>query len=317
MRGGTGRQEAPVEQPFPLGDAPVSDVAVVIPTRDRTELVVRALTCVLRQSVLPAEVVVVDVGGRSWSAALQALADDAGPTRVEVVTLAEPAFAGRARNHGVLCTSAATLAFLDDDDRWEDGYLAQALAALEHQPRGLVVTPLLVRRAGSVFALPPVPAGLSADAVAARNPGVTGTNIVVRRDVLAEVDGFDEQLAAFNDLDLLVRLLDRGVPVVPTALPLAEQLLHPSLQTSEPSSQRLAALAMYEAKHGHRLNARQRRHLARERHWMQARLAGGNRARTAHRVAQLLLTPPSELAQTAVRRWRLRARHERAPEASR
>ncbi|MCW2673430.1 MAG: hypothetical protein JWP14_2019 [Frankiales bacterium] len=306
MRRGTAHQDLPVDE-RPRSPCCTADLAVVIPTHDRPELVVRALDCVLRQSVLPAEVMVVDVGGRSWSQELQDLAD-AAPTRVIVAALDEPAHAGRARNHGARRTSSTALAFLDDDDSWNEEYLAQALTALQRHPNGLVVTPLLVRRAGAVLALPAVPQDVRAADVLARNPGVTGTNIVVSRSVLEQVGGFDEQLAAFNDLDLLVRLLDRGVPVVPTPLALAEQLLHASDQLSEPSPQRLNALALYEGKHGHRMTGHQRRQLRRERHWMQARLAGRSRARAGHRVAQMLLTSPRELAGTVSRRWHLRER---------
>lgn len=282
-------------------------VAVVIPTRDRPELLTRALATVLAQTVQPTEVHIVDAGGRSWSPALQELMDSAQP-RVRVTALREPTYAGRARNEGVRRTSAPVLAFLDDDDTWDKGYLAQALEAFARQPDGLVVTPLLVRRADAVLALPAPDPELRARDVLARNPGVTGTNIVLSRRVLQRVGGFDEQLAAFNDLDLLVRLLDAGVAVVPTAEPLAEQLIHAAHQVSEPSRERLVALSLYLDKHGHRMSAKQRRGLTRERHWMQARLARGARGRTGHRLAQVLLTSPAELALTASRRWQLRDR---------
>jgi glycosyltransferase involved in cell wall biosynthesis len=285
----------------------VDDVAVVIPTHDRPVLVRRALASALTQSLQPAEVVVVDVGGASWTHQLQRLAE-CTDTPVRILHTSKPAFAGRARNLGAAATSAGTLAFLDDDDCWAPGYLAQAVAALREHPDGLVVTPLLVRRASSVLTLPAVTRDVTAAEVLAHNPGVTGTNMLLRRDQFCRVGGFDESLSAFNDLDLLVRLLDAGVLVVPTAEPLAEQLLHASDQVSQPSVQRLLALGLYLEKHGSRMSRAQRRSLARERHWMEARLAPRQSARTRHRGAQLLLTSPPELVRTASRRWRLRSR---------
>jgi glycosyltransferase involved in cell wall biosynthesis len=292
---------APPVHRAPPPPAAALGVAAVVPTFERPALLRRAVESVLGQTRRPAELVVVDVGGRSWSSALDELIDSSDIPFLRLV-LRAPAHAGRARNAGAALASAPVLAFLDDDDVWAPEYLAQAVQVLSGARDSLVVTPLLVRHEGSVLMLPRLPPVLRARDVLARNPGVTGTNVVLRRELLASVGGYDERLAAFNDLDLLVRLLDEGIAVAQADEPLAEQFLHEAGQISEPSPRRLAALELYATKHGRRMSGTQRRYLARERHWMQSRLAEGWTHRFGHRLMQLLLTSPVELVRVLRRR---------------
>jgi glycosyltransferase involved in cell wall biosynthesis len=103
----------------------VPDVSVVIPTRFRPDLVVRAVRSVLAQTVDTIEVVVViDGPDDETSAALEALGD----ARIRVVTLDESGGAPNARNVGVSHAQGAWTAFLDDDDEWLPNKLEVQLA---------------------------------------------------------------------------------------------------------------------------------------------------------------------------------------------
>jgi glycosyltransferase involved in cell wall biosynthesis len=103
----------------------VPDVSVVIPTRFRPDLVVRAVRSVLAQTVDTIEVVVViDGPDDETSAALDALGD----ARIRVVTLDESGGAPNARNVGVSHAQGAWTAFLDDDDEWLPNKLEVQLA---------------------------------------------------------------------------------------------------------------------------------------------------------------------------------------------
>jgi|tagenome__1003787_1003787.scaffolds.fasta_scaffold20987128_6 hypothetical protein len=90
-------------------------VSVVIPTRGRPDLVLRAVSSVLAQSVPPSEVlVIVDGPDRATTTRLR----DLGDPRVRVHELATSGGAARARNTGVSKASSELIAFLDDDDEW-------------------------------------------------------------------------------------------------------------------------------------------------------------------------------------------------------
>lgn len=93
----------------------VPAVSVVIPTRGRPSLLLRAVRSVLAQSLEQFEIVVVlDGADAATEAAVRAVGD--GRLRIEVL----PASHGPAgaRNAGVLAARAELIAFLDDDDEW-------------------------------------------------------------------------------------------------------------------------------------------------------------------------------------------------------
>ncbi len=105
------------------------DVAVVIPTFNRADLLRQTLDAVLAQSHRPAEVVVVDDGGGDHA---EQVATGFGPP----VKYIKQANGGQsvARNTGVKATSAAWVALCDDDDLWKPNYLARVAAAVARFP---------------------------------------------------------------------------------------------------------------------------------------------------------------------------------------
>lgn len=121
-------------QMAPIVGAESPYFSVILPTRNRPELLRQALASVLRQSFTAIEVLVVNDGSSAEHlAAYEALKPDCDP---RVRWLAQPQ---RAKGHGPsysINTGAEAargqyLCILDDDDTWEDGYhLAKAHQAL-------------------------------------------------------------------------------------------------------------------------------------------------------------------------------------------
>ena len=90
-------------------------VSAVIPTRNRPQLVLRAVRSALAQTCDSLDVVVVvDGPDPATESALQTIADP----RLKVLVLDAPAGAARARNIAVESASGDWIAFLDDDDEW-------------------------------------------------------------------------------------------------------------------------------------------------------------------------------------------------------
>jgi glycosyltransferase involved in cell wall biosynthesis len=111
-------------------------VGVVIPTRDRPELLRRAIAAVRGQDY-PGEVRVVIV--YDGSAPDHSLATgEATPVRV-LENWRTPGLAG-ARNTGILALDTDLVAFCDDDDRWAPGKLRTQVAALAARPEAEFVT---------------------------------------------------------------------------------------------------------------------------------------------------------------------------------
>ncbi|MFF5056871.1 glycosyltransferase family 2 protein [Micromonospora sp. NPDC000663] len=107
-------------------------VSVVVPTRDRPELLRSAIRAILAQEYPgPIEVVVVF----DQSTPDGSLADLAGPDRaVRVIrNCRTPGLAG-ARNSGTLAAGGQLVAFCDDDDEWLPGKLAAQVDSLTADP---------------------------------------------------------------------------------------------------------------------------------------------------------------------------------------
>ncbi|GAA2485088.1 glycosyltransferase family 2 protein [Winogradskya humida] len=130
-----------------------AEVSVVIPTRNRPDLLTRAVRSVLAQTVPELEVVVVIDGPDEVTT--KALAEIGDP-RVRAVPLAEKGGAPNARNMGVQAASAPWVALLDDDDEWLPQKLAVQLALATHAdvPRPIVATRLLNRTPRAEFVMP-------------------------------------------------------------------------------------------------------------------------------------------------------------------
>ena len=104
------------------------DVSVVIPTRDRPELLLHsALPSALDQKAVDLEVIVVD----DCSAEdIERRTTEVGDARVRVVRHLAPRGVASARNTGIGVARAPWIAFLDDDDLWAPTKLERQLRAL-------------------------------------------------------------------------------------------------------------------------------------------------------------------------------------------
>ncbi|XVV08284.1 glycosyltransferase family 2 protein [Actinoplanes sp. CA-131856] len=128
------------------------DVSVVIPTRNRPELAVRAVQSALGQTHRDLEVIVVIDGPDPLSEAALA---DVSDERLRVIVLPESGKAPNARNQGVNNARGRWVALLDDDDEWLPAKLETqlALAATSKLASPIVATRMISRtpRADSVM----------------------------------------------------------------------------------------------------------------------------------------------------------------------
>lgn len=175
---------------------------MVVPTRDRPELLAGCLAAVEPQLLPTDELIVVDSAGRLPVVALRVLRLDAAGT-------------SRARNAGWRAATGDAVAFLDDDVRVADGWreaVVRALDGVSFACGRVAVPPYQVGVERPVAVTPDVPEQLIDPS---RVIGVSA-NLVVRREVLAATGGFDERLGpgtslpAAEDLELFDRLLAAG-----------------------------------------------------------------------------------------------------------
>jgi len=184
-------------------------VSVIIPTRDRPEMLAAALDSVFRQTRLPEEVVVVDDASPvSYAGVLGRLATPSG-VDLAYHRLERPQGGGAARNYGARRARGAVLMFLDDDDTWLPPKVENQLRILEERPEvGLVYSGRQVvdERGKHLFTVTPQLEGRIHKALLQRNHiGITSA-VAVRKDVFWKAGGFDPELPARQDYDLWLRV---------------------------------------------------------------------------------------------------------------
>lgn len=193
-------------------------VSVIIPTRDRARLVLRAVNSVMRQSLANLECIVVDDGSMDDTPEVLA---SIGDPRLKVIRT-EAGGVSAARNRGLAAARGDLLALLDSDDE----YLPEKLKRHSEFMRGrrLEISQteeIWIRRGVRVN---PGKKHAKTDmrffARALEMCLVSPSCVMFTRDFWAKEGPFDERLPACEDYDFWLRILARGheVGLLPEAL---------------------------------------------------------------------------------------------------
>lgn len=207
----------------------VPSVSAVIPTRNRPELVCRAVRSVLAQSYVGLEaVVVIDGPDAATREALAALDDP----RLRTLELENSVGAAEARNLGVKNARGEWVAFLDDDDEWLPAKIeAQMQRAKGIRDRRPILCCRLIGRTPSRDAVmpeklysPDQPLGdylFCRDGFSNSSGFIQTSSIVAPKDMLLSVP-FRSGLKRHQDWDWLLRAAHLpGVEIVMLPEPLA------------------------------------------------------------------------------------------------
>jgi len=172
-------------------------ISCIIPTRNRPLFLKEALDSVLKQTVKPHEIIIVNSGS-------EPVESSEGIKIFDVVKNSGPS---QARNFGACVASGDFLAFLDDDDLWPPDYLERVTHALR-QDTLCVISRLDKLENGKVQ--PYKYAEKNMRLIYSINPGITGSNVVVDRELFISIGGFDVRLESGEDKSLIIDLMDYG-----------------------------------------------------------------------------------------------------------
>jgi GT2 family glycosyltransferase len=246
--------------------APAPLVSVIVPTRDKSDLLKRCVDAVLSRTDYPAvELLIVDSDSREAETAnfFHSLSRES-----QIRILRQPgAFNYAAINNRAAREARGEILLLlnNDVDALEPYWLREMVSQAVRPEVGAVGPKLLygdgrVQHAGVVLGpnrsvthqfrffdrLDPGPYG---ELALLRNvSAVTGACLAIRRSVFFEVGGLDESLPiAFNDIDLCLRLGDRGYRIIWT--PFAELVHYESVSRGYDTTPEKQAIALSEYQH--------------------------------------------------------------------
>ena len=195
-------------------------VSVIIPTFNRSEKVVRAVSSVLNQDFRDFEVIVVDDG--SIDNTHEALSKYM--SAIKYIRQSENMGVSAARNRGIKSSIAPWIAFLDSDDYWLTEKLSVQIEYIDQNPNtvacqteeiwiknGRRVNPKKRHKkpSGNIFTQ------------SLKLCLVSPSSVIIKRSLFEDVGLFDETLPVAEDFDLWLRiscrhpihLIDKGLVV--------------------------------------------------------------------------------------------------------
>jgi len=222
-------------------------VSILIPTHNRPHYLLRALGSLQAQTHPDWEALVVDDGDGSGLEAARSFGDP----RVRAARNPGKGQIG-ARNHALERATGEIIAWLDDDDRWEDPVrLARVVRALGKDPALVHQHGWVVREEAGIeisrepFSLPASPEVLRRD-----NTLLT-SSVAYPSAFHAELGSFDPAVGGYFDWDWYLRVLGAGHPLVTLETPGVLYTLHGGNSSAEVlSPRRVRDFEAFSRKHG-------------------------------------------------------------------
>jgi glycosyltransferase involved in cell wall biosynthesis len=227
---------------------PTPAVSVIVPAWGVADLVGEALVSIQAQKFRDWEAIVVDDGDPDVASAV--LPYTQSDPRIRFVPSPRGGVSA-ARNHALTVARAPLIALLDGDDIYMPGYLERMVGAISADPALALVTCDAIftgqtTRAGRRFSeYLPQDGERSLDAIVARRFNIFIASIM-RRGALDVVGGFDEGLVAAEDLDLWIRIAERGWSIGRVPDPLVLYRRRPGSLSASTLRLRRAAATMYD-----------------------------------------------------------------------
>lgn len=207
------------------------DVSVIIPTRNRARLIGESIESALAQTLPPVEVIVIDDGSSDNTCEVVRKYGN----RVTCIRR-EARGAPAASNAGIRAARGRYVARLDDDDLWLPDKLEAQSAALRRVPDAALVFGRMesFRPDGSIHEIWPdealpgcEPAPIASDdqetvylcgaqfiRTLLLRDLIPHSSVLMRRDVLLELGGYDEAIPCCDDWDLWIRIALAGHRIV-------------------------------------------------------------------------------------------------------
>lgn len=182
-------------------------ISVIIPTHNRSKLLVRAIKSVQEQTYPVDEIIVVSDGSTDDTEVVvnEMSKKDA---RVKLIAYYPGHNGNYARNKGLEAAKGDYIAFLDDDDEWLSFKIERQMEVFEkNQEIGLVYSGqnCIFSDLNITYQTKPNNQGDLSEKIFFHNDIGTPSQVIVKADLMKKVGNFDLSLGALQDYDLWIR----------------------------------------------------------------------------------------------------------------
>lgn len=183
-------------------------ISVVIPTlNNRKQFLLEAIQSVENQSYLPYEIIIVNNGEGK-------VQTDQSLLKIRQYKISFKSGAAMARNFGVKKAKTKYIAFLDDDDFWGEHYLKYMKDVIEKNQPDCLIGRLDQYIDNKIYPHKNAEGLIKEDIILVKNPGITGSSIVIKKNVFQDIGGFNVNLPTSEDKSLILELIEKKFNIV-------------------------------------------------------------------------------------------------------
>lgn len=186
------------------------NISCVIQTHNRDEFLKGAIFSVIKQTYPPVEIIVVnDVPNKQT----QKIVNEITTKSTIPINYLEHYIGGRgsdSANLGVSKSNGEFIAFLNDDDLWEEDYLEKMLILIKEKNSKINYAGTSKIKNGQKSPHKQLEDNLKIEDLILKNPGCQISNLVVNKELFIGLGGFDDYILPSNDKDFLMRAIYFG-----------------------------------------------------------------------------------------------------------
>jgi glycosyltransferase involved in cell wall biosynthesis len=181
-------------------------VSIIITTHNREILLPRAIDSVLQQTYENIELIIVDDASKDNTQKIIKEYMDKYPTTIKSIKHEKPMGGNVARNAGIKLASGTFIAGLDDDDAFHAKRIECLIKAYEDKYSLITSNDIIVTDDGKekIINKPKI-----ITLKRMLNENTVGNQVLVKKERLIALGGFDESLSASQDYDMWLRVIKK------------------------------------------------------------------------------------------------------------
>jgi glycosyltransferase involved in cell wall biosynthesis len=180
--------------------------SVIIPTYKRNKFLEKTLESILFQKIKPLEVILVDdANDFKTKEILEKFKKKI--TEFDAIYISNTRHKGAliSRNKAAKIAKGSYLAFLDDDDTWDESYLENAKNTITDYNYDLIISKIIEVRQNKIINEKVIPADFNIEDYLFKNPGMLCSNLIIKKTCFTNLEGYDDKIEGAADKDLFIR----------------------------------------------------------------------------------------------------------------